>query len=136
MADPARQPSGRRTRGLQHTRQQQGGRGAECRDAHGVVSDWARELLQGVWAHLLDEAAQLRDLLAGEACGLLDAGTRSALAQHEAREGTGGYGQVPDRAHEGQAHLVDTGTSPITLNATLTGLKFFAYREAPAKHIA
>jgi integrase/recombinase XerD len=24
-----------------------------------------------------------------------------------------------------QLHLVDTGTSPITLNATLTGLKFF-----------
>ena len=25
----------------------------------------------------------------------------------------------------GRLHLVDTGTSPITLNATLTGLRFF-----------
>ena len=39
-------------------------------------------------------------------------------------------GRSPDTAtvedlRNFQLHLVDTGTSPVTLNATLTGLKFF-----------
>jgi integrase/recombinase XerD len=39
-------------------------------------------------------------------------------------------GRSPDTAtvedlHSYQLHLVDQGTSPITLNATITGLKFF-----------
>jgi len=34
-----------------------------------------------------------------------------------------------------QLHLVDRGTSPITLNATITGLKFFLRRHARSQRV-
>jgi hypothetical protein len=59
------------------------------------------------------------------------AGAQDAGSLHPRRAQADRYlGRSPDTAtvedlRNFQLHLVDTGTSPITLNATLTGLKFF-----------
>ena len=63
---------------LAHCRgQQHGRRGAEGRHAERVFGDDARDLLQRVGAHLLDEARELEDLLAREVGQLVD-GQRGA----------------------------------------------------------